>query len=77
MSSLTMTLLNGNCFFVTVGQRVKDGFSSSRKCSITWPANVEIAEFKDSGDCWGIMFPSDFFLGEQNCHKMDKSKFTS
>ena len=40
-------------FFVTVDQRVKDGFSSSRKCSITWPANVEIAEFKDSGDCWG------------------------
>ena len=44
-----------------VDQRVKDGFSSSRKCSITWPANVEIAEFKDGGDCRGIMFPSDFF----------------
>ena len=49
-------------FFVTVDQRVKDGFSSSRNCSITWPADVEIADFKDSGDCWGIMFPSDFFL---------------
>ena len=61
-------------FFVTVDQRVKDGFSSSHKCSITWPANVEIAEFKDSGDCWGIMFVC---FGEQNCHKMDKSKLTS
>ena len=49
-------------FFVTVDQCVKDGFSSSRKCSIMWPANLEIAEFKDGGDCWGIMFPSDFFL---------------
>ena len=47
---------------VTVDQRVKNGFSSSCKCSITWPTNVEIAEFKDVGDCWGIMFPSDFFL---------------
>lgn len=50
-------------FFVTVDQCVKDGFSSSRKCSITWLAKGEIAEFKDSGDCWGIMlfFNKKFF----------------
>ena len=54
---------------VTVDQCVKDGFSSSCKCSITWPANVEIAEFKDVGDCWGVMFPSDFFFGEQSVLK--------
>ena len=45
---------------VTVDQCVKDGFSSSCKFSIMWPVNVEIAEFNDVGDCWG-MFPSDFY----------------
>ena len=49
-------IIKWELFFVTVGQRVKDDFSSSRKCSITWPANVEIAEFKDSGDCWGMFY---------------------
>ena len=33
--------------------------------SIMWPANVEIAQFKDVSDCWDI----NIFFGEQNVIK--------
>ena len=48
---------------VTVDQRSKDGFTC-QWCTINWPSGLEVAEFRTVLDCWNVMFPFQFFFGD-------------
>ena len=49
---------------VTVDQRSKDGFTW-KQCAINWPSGPEVAEFRTALDLWNVMFPFQFFFGDE------------
>ena len=61
---------------VTVDQQSKDGFTWQR-CTIIWPSGLDVAEFLTVLDCWNVMFPFQFFFGDEGLDWTDRVYLTT